>query len=203
MDQLRASQQLDETFVVKHINESAITKDQESFSLAESSIEGLNNLQRPPAAYTQEQIMNMFDASKMDNSSVSKSRQNIATALQQNQSSSLEISQIRPFPCNDLNGSSLSLDNSTTFPRATGAAASTNPLFNEQQHEGVQKPTLMRGLDESAPVLDELDRSDQLVKIMIDDQEPSVSKFEAKNAVNLDIDQISHDESSSMEQAAS
>ena len=66
---------LEETFVVKHINESAITKDHESFSLVESSINDENYLHRPTVD-THEQIMNMFDASKMDNSSVHKSRQN-------------------------------------------------------------------------------------------------------------------------------
>ena len=77
---------LDETIVVKHINDSAITKDHESFSLVESSINDENFLIRP-AVDTREHIMNMFDASKMDNSSVSYSRQNAIGTIQHNSAS--------------------------------------------------------------------------------------------------------------------
>ena len=66
---------LDETVVVKHINDSAITKDHESFSLVASSLNDENFMNRP-AVDTREHIINMFDASKMDNSSLSRSRQN-------------------------------------------------------------------------------------------------------------------------------
>lgn len=51
---------LDETIVVKHINESAITKDYESFHLCDKSLDE-NFIQK----LQQEQIM-MFDASKLD-----------------------------------------------------------------------------------------------------------------------------------------
>ena len=66
---------LDETVVVKQINDSAITKDHESFSLVASSLNDENLLNRPQVD-TREHIINMFDASKMDNSSLSRSRQN-------------------------------------------------------------------------------------------------------------------------------
>ena len=66
---------LDETVVVKQINDSAITKDHESFSLVASSFNDENLLNRPQVD-TREHIINMFDASKMDNSSLSRSRQN-------------------------------------------------------------------------------------------------------------------------------
>ena len=78
---------LDETIVVKQINDSAITKDHESFSLVESSINDENFLNRP-AVDTREHIMNMFDASKMDASSVvSYSRQNAIGTIQNNSAS--------------------------------------------------------------------------------------------------------------------
>ena len=62
------------------MNELAIKKEHESFSLVESSIHEENFDNQPASAETHEGIMNMFDASKMDNSSVSKSRQNILGA---------------------------------------------------------------------------------------------------------------------------
>jgi hypothetical protein len=52
---------LDETFVVKHINESAIYKDHESFSLADSFL-GANMLR----GLQQNEDVMMFDASKLD-----------------------------------------------------------------------------------------------------------------------------------------
>ena len=51
---------LDETLVVKHINESAIYKDHESFSVADSSL-GANLLRG-----LQNEYIMMFDASKLD-----------------------------------------------------------------------------------------------------------------------------------------
>ena len=63
---------LDETIVVKHINESAITKDQESVSLINDSIllEDQHNLK---TSIEDDQIL-MFDASKLDTSSFNRSR---------------------------------------------------------------------------------------------------------------------------------
>ena len=63
---------LDETIVVKHINESAITKDQESVSLINESylLEDQHNLK---TSIEDDQIL-MFDASKLDTSSFNRSR---------------------------------------------------------------------------------------------------------------------------------
>ena len=63
---------LDETIVVKHINESAITKDQESVSLINDSylLEDQHNLK---TSIEDDQIL-MFDASKLDTSSFNRSR---------------------------------------------------------------------------------------------------------------------------------
>ena len=63
---------LDETIVVKHINESAIIKDQESVSFINDSIllEDQHNLK---TSIEDDQIL-MFDASKLDTSSFNRSR---------------------------------------------------------------------------------------------------------------------------------